>query len=178
MADDFPDNLTPGGDEPDVPELIWPQNCELPSDTDPAGPMQCAYIGEYYSDYAAEVRPLVTDVPDTFPIIDAPASAPTGPPPSTPSCGPYDADVADVENINLQLDARGGEPCCSNSDTGCTNVANSGSVAVDLCADQELCVDCAGLANYVAGMIGACQQNGLVGGTQDIVEVEGLSVAI
>lgn len=118
---------------------------------------------------------------------DAPAPAtPATPPPSKPQCGAngYTAPYADVDNINHQLDAKGGQQCCTTSEGGCTNIGSSGKTAVDLCSDpgQSLCVDCARLANYVAGLESGCQQgaapNIMVGGTQDIVETPGLKVEI
>ena len=118
---------------------------------------------------------------------DAPAPVmPATPPPSKPQCGAngYTATYADVDNMNHQLDAKGGQQCCTTSRGRCTNIVSSGNTAVDLCSDagESLCVDCARLANYVAGLESGCQQgvapNIMIGGTQDIVETPGLKVEI
>lgn len=106
---------------------------------------------------------------------------PTEAGPSSPECHNYTAPVADVQNINSQLNSWGDSTiCCSSGNGGCVNIATSGDIAVDLCSSETtpLCVGCARLGNYVAGMIGQCQKDGKVGGKQDIVEAPGLNVQI
>jgi hypothetical protein len=109
--------------------------------------------------------------------------ASTFPKPSKPHCGAhgYTIPVADVQNVNKQLDKKAGQMCCGPK-VGCTNVGASGGKAVDLCVtkknDKRLCVECARLANYVAGLGSKCVKDGKVGGTQDIVETPGLKVEI
>lgn len=106
---------------------------------------------------------------------------PTGPA-STPTCGPYDMSVDDAESLNQQLDTIGADgisACCAQGN-GCWNVVTTDNVAIDLCSsnDNWQCVDCARMANYAAGLISTCQQDGNVGGSQDIIEAPGLSIAI
>jgi hypothetical protein len=106
---------------------------------------------------------------------------PTEASPSSPECHNYTAPVADVQNINSQLNSWGDSTiCCSSGNGGCVNIATSGDIAVDLCSSETmpLCVGCARLGNYVAGIVGQCQKDGKVGGKQDIVEAPGLNVQI
>ena len=127
------------------------------------------------------------DMDDYRPISTSTSPAPSSiPAPSTPQCGAngYTAPYADVDNVNKQLDAKGSQQCCTTEEGGCINIGTSGTAAVDLCADpgEALCVSCARLANYVAGIESGCQQKRgnfvMVGGTQDIVETPGLKVEI
>jgi hypothetical protein len=108
--------------------------------------------------------------------------ASTVPEPSQPNCGDhgYTMAVSDVEAVNQQLDAMGDQDCCTTDVGGCVNIGASGGNAVDICSPdgQKLCVSCARLANYVAGLESGCVQDGKVGGTQDIVETPGLQVQI
>lgn len=88
--------------------------------------------------------------------------------------------VADVANVNKQLDGKAGQQCCTPEIGGCTNIGSSGGKAVDICAPEgkKLCIECTRLANYVVGLGDACVKDGNVGGTQDIVETPGLKVEI
>ena len=107
-----------------------------------------------------------------------------GPAPSSSQCGPaYDAPASDVETINQQLDNQGSQQCCTSSTIGCEQMGTSGLASVALCTTNgapsgQLCVSCARLANYVEGLKNGCQQNGNVGGSQNIVETPGLQVQI
>ncbi|KAI0506306.1 hypothetical protein F5B22DRAFT_660390 [Xylaria bambusicola] len=102
--------------------------------------------------------------------------------PTTSECTDYNTPVADAENMNNQLNDWGdGTLCCTNGDGGCANIAVSGDSAVDLCSastTQQQCVGCARMANYLSGIISSCQQDGKVGGKQDIAENPGLSIQI
>ncbi len=82
--------------------------------------------------------------------------------------------------MNYQLDAKGHQQCCTADQGGCTNIGSSGKIAVDICSNpgQKLCLNCARLANYVAGMAHDCKVKGMVGGAQDIVETPGLRLEI
>jgi len=104
------------------------------------------------------------------------------PPYSVPQCGVhgYTMPVADVQNVNKELDSKAGEMCCTPEIGGCANAGASGGKAIDICAPdgKKLCVDCSRLANYVAGLESKCVQDGKVGGSQDIVETPGLKVEI
>lgn len=123
---------------------------------------------------------------DYRPISSPPPAPSSSPTPSKAQCGAngYTAPYADVDNVNKQLDAKGDQQCCTTEQGGCTNIGSSGQISVDLCADpgERLCVACARLANYVAGIENTCQQKQgdtvMVGGTQDIVETPGLKVEI
>lgn len=106
-------------------------------------------------------------------------------PESTPKCttpiNGVSPTVAEAQTMNGILDGMGdGTQCCSfDAPTGgCANIASVDSVAVDLCAGSKLCMGCARAANYLEGIIAACTQNGLVGGTQDINEVPGMNMQI
>lgn len=126
------------------------------------------------------------DMDNYRPISTSGNTPPKDPPPSKPKCGDhgYTAPYADVDNVNKQLDGRGEEDCCTDDQGGCNNIGTGGNIAVDLCADAgvKLCVACARLANYVAGLEDTCQQKVgdtvMVGGTQDIVETPGLQVQV
>lgn len=123
-----------------------------------------------------------TNKPETEPMdIYATDCGPTQEAPSSPECGHYTAPIADVKDINSQLNKLTDESvCCSSGKGDCVNVASSGDVAVDLCSDEKtpLCVSCARLGNYVAGLIDKCEKDGKIGGKQDIAETPGLNVQI
>lgn len=110
----------------------------------------------------------------------------SNPKPSVSKCGDhgYTAPLADVQNINKQLNEMGKKQCCTAERGGSTNIATSGKVGVNLACNTnlQLCVECARLANYVAGLATTCRQgmepNIMVGGSQDIVETPGLRVEI
>ena len=112
-------------------------------------------------------------------LSDAGVPTLTSEPPSSPTCAPG-ATPSDVQAINLQLDSRAGTQCCSSGGIGCSLIASTGTALTNLCTSNqtELCVDCARLANYVAGIISSCHVDGTVGGTQDIIEEPGLYVLI
>lgn len=83
--------------------------------------------------------------------------------------------------MNDQLNVWGdGTLSCTNGDGECSNIAVSGGLAVDLCSESKnkQCVDCARMGNYLAGIISSCQQDGKVGGKQDIAENPELSIQI
>lgn len=90
--------------------------------------------------------------------------------------------VADVQTCNEYLDAADGQQCCSGGSNGSANICAVNGRAVDLAGQDgdgnPLCLNCARIANYVAGLESSCVQNGLVGGTQDVVEVPGLTIQI
>ncbi|KAK8221842.1 hypothetical protein M8818_000007 [Zalaria obscura] len=132
------------------------------------------FCAQGYDAYTAQVP----TGPWTLPTSNC---EPTGPA-STPTCGPYDMSVDDAESLNQQLDTIGADgisACCAQGN-GCWNVVTTDNVAIDLCSsnDNWQCVDCARMANYAAGLISTCQQDGNVGGSQDIIEAPGLSIAI
>lgn len=98
---------------------------------------------------------------------------------SAPQCGEGSAPQEDVQAINDDLDARGNDQfdnCCGGS--GCPIVATHGLASVNLCGDQNQCIGCAQLANYVQGIIDTCGSDGKVLGTQDINEAPGLQVRV
>ena len=71
--------------------------------------------------------------------------------------------------------------CCGGGigDDSCGPIlVQNGTASVSLCGDTEQCVGCAQVANYVEGIIGACQQDGLVNGIQVLNEVEGLNISV
>jgi hypothetical protein len=104
------------------------------------------------------------------------------PKPSSPKCGDhgYTAPYADVSTCQEALNLKRGTDCCTPPEGACINVATSGNIAVDICSEPNkgICVDCGSVADYVGGMAESCQQDGKVGGTQDIVEAPGLTVQI
>ncbi|MCJ1295982.1 hypothetical protein MMC34_007547 [Xylographa carneopallida] len=86
-------------------------------------------------------------------------TTPTIVPPSKPSCVPGGGGyTSDVQAINLQLDNKAGNQCCSGVAIDCSIAASSGTALVSLCNTSKtaLCIDCGRLANYVIGMIGSC----------------------
>lgn len=102
---------------------------------------------------------------------------------STPQCGanPYTMPVADVTTASDQLDAIGGQDCCTNDDGSCANITAVNGRAVDLCGQNDgnkLCANCARVANYVAGLTTCVDGNNNVGAIQDVVETPGLTVQI
>lgn len=149
---EYDEELIVGLDEPDA---TWAPNCRLPDSGNPGDGLNCA----------TNTAPPPTETSSS--AI------------STPVCGPYTNSLEFIREVNQRLDGRGGQECCSAEVPGCivAQTSSRGS-AVVLCADRQLCVDCARLANYVAGMIGACENEGKVGGSQNITEAVGLIMRI
>lgn len=139
----------------DEPDLISTPNCQYPESGDPGAGLNCAT--------STLPPPSQTSISAT----------------STPSCGPYTNAINYMREVNQNLNDRGGEQCCSAEVPGCIVAEwSSRGAAVKLCAERKLCVDCARLANYVAGMIGACEEDSRIGGSQNITEAVGLMMVI
>ena len=74
---------------------------------------------------------------------------------SKPDCsGRSPAPQSDVQDINNDLDSQGNDGynfdnCYGRGSAQCLLVAVSGEASVDLCGNQEACIGCAQLANYV-----------------------------
>ena len=104
---------------------------------------------------------------------------------SSPICGGALSSVADVQATDDYLDSQGNDwdygNCCGGGigDGACGPLlAQNGTASVSLCGDTNQCVGCAQLGNYVEGIIGACQQDGLVDGVQVLNEVDGLNISV
>lgn len=146
-----------------------------------AGWCDCGTAGDYPTVDGDDICPYTTQ-PEQGPyVLPTTGCEPTGST-SSATCGPYDVSLADAQTMNQQLNDLGanGESACCALGKGCFNVVSTDGVAFDLCStgDDWQCVDCARMANYAAGIISTCQQDGMVGGKQDIVEAPGLSIAI
>lgn len=100
---------------------------------------------------------------------------------SAPQCGTGSAPQEDVQAINDDLDAQGNDQfdnCCGGIGGSCQIVGSHGLASVNLCGDQDQCIGCEQLANYVQGIIDTCGSGGKVFGTQDINEAPGLQVRV
>lgn len=102
---------------------------------------------------------------------------------SKPDCAPY-VPQADVQANNDYLDNLGddGFPpnnCCGGGAVECVQIVTNGTAVTQLCGGEEQrCIGCAMLANYVQGISNTCVKDGLTGGRQDINEAPGLSVLV
>ncbi|KAF6232734.1 hypothetical protein HO173_008948 [Letharia columbiana] len=104
---------------------------------------------------------------------------------SKPICEGGNSEVSDVQAADTWLDSQGNDwdygNCCGGGigDGSCGPIlVQNGTASVSLCGDTNQCVGCAQLGNYVEGIIGACQQDGLVNGVQVLNEVEGLNISV
>ena len=103
---------------------------------------------------------------------------------SKPVCTAGDSTVSDVQATDDYLDSQGDDwdygNCCSGGlgDACGPFLAENGTASVSFCGDTEQCIGCAQVANYVEGIISACQKDGTVNGYQVLNEVDGLNVSI
>ena len=113
---------------------------------------------------------------DSIPESDAECTTPTEK--GSPS-------VDDAKKMNDGLNAHGDDDCCagdaSKNESNCKGLdpTNVGGKSVILCGDGTgQCIKCAQAANYLAGLITTCTQNGVVSAKQDINGMPGLSIQI
>lgn len=102
---------------------------------------------------------------------------------STPQCGITQSTMpaADVTTASQNIANMGDQDCCTQSDGSCANIMVVNNNAVDLCStpgNGQLCLNCARVSNYVAGLTSCADGNGNVGAIQSIVETPGLTVQI
>lgn len=103
---------------------------------------------------------------------------------SSAQCDAINIPASDAQAINDQLDEQGDDGysfdnCCGGGGL-CVIQGISGLASVGICGDApQQCIGCARLANYVQGLIDNCKNNdGNVGGKQDINEAPGLTVEL
>ena len=105
---------------------------------------------------------------------------------SKPICEGGDSDISDVQALDTYLDNVGNDwdygNCCSgglgDGDACGPEIAQNGSASVSFCGATSQCIGCAQAANYIEGIISACQNDGVVNGHQVINEVDGLNISI
>ena len=104
-----------------------------------------------------------------------------------PRCEPHRETILteDTQAYNNQLDALDDDPsydnCCGGGPgnecgTGQTTkeqaIVINGTTAISICGDTKVCIRCADLANYVAGIISTCTVSTQVGGSQELNQVD------
>ena len=104
---------------------------------------------------------------------------------SKPVCDSGDSTTSDIQATDDYLDAQGNDwdygNCCSGGVGGdsCGPIlVENGTASVSFCGATEQCIGCAQVANYIEGIIAACQKGGTVNGHQVINEVDGLNVSV